>query len=750
MRRHLNPRTAAPAGRSLVEAKLALVEFFLSTDDVVQVTQASVQWLLHHTHVQCAFVALVASDGSSLIGAASAGLSSATVAEFALDVRDRRHPLVAAMRAPERSTHFPGGRRHPRTPLEKNPFHAIPLRTPAASPQLIGLLLACTADSALEPEIRWLADVLSDKLARIREGRVRSDVSLDLERRQLFLMLNAVTDPILLTDPTGKLLLANTHAERLFAAHPEQSEGRRRAVSLNNLFLSSALASAAAGASAERVARELVLVDPEDGSDLLFELLTAPLKEMREGTIIVSVLRDVTDLGRAQLQLDQNYRKLRDAEGEIRAERHRLELIMDSVADPIIVTAPTGEIEMMNAPAERLLTVHDTAAMGVERRVRSNQAHFSSFATALLVSGSDRPWRGDIGFSDPISGRALPVEAIAGKILSANGELAGIVTILHDQTQALERAGLYEELKHASDELENKVRTATGELAQQNALLRAQAIALEQASAAKSSFLANMSHELRTPLNAMLGYASMVLQGVYGEPEPDQQRALSRIESNGRHLMGLVNDVLDISRIEAGRMPVQLTEFETDQLIREVTAELEAVISRSPVPVVVEMSPAWTVLLSDRQKVKQIVTNLLSNALKFTHQGQITIRASCDDRAGTLAIAVQDTGIGVAPADRDRIFEDFHQVDSSTTKQFGGTGLGLAISRRLATMLGGRLFLEDTEGPGATFKLELPRRASQPADHGDRIPRSRDSSHDPATVLRAAHEPRSYGAEYGS
>ena len=144
------------------------------------------------------------------------------------------------------------------------------------------------------------------------------------------------------------------------------------------------------------------------------------------------------------------------------------------------------------------------------------------------------------------------------------------------------------------------------------------------------------------------------------------------------------------------------------------------------------------------------MTNLLSNALKFTHQGQITIRASCDDRAGTFAIAVQDTGIGVAPADRDRIFEDFHQVDSSTTKQFGGTGLGLAISRRLATMLGGRLFLEDTEGPGANFKLELPRRASQPANHGDRIPRSRDSSHDPATVLRAAHEPRSYGAEYGS
>ncbi len=525
-------------------------------------------------------------------------------------------------------------------------------------------------------------------------------------------MMNAVTDPILMTDSTGKLMVANTHAERLFAAHGDQSEGRRRAVALNNLFLSSALASAAAGTSAERVARELVLVDPEDGSDLLFELLTSPVKESREGTMVVSVLRDVTDLGLAQLQLDQSYRKLRDAENEIRAERHRIELIMDSVADPIIVTAPTGEIEIMNAPAEHLLTEGDSAHVDVERRVRSNQAHFSSFITALLVSGSDRPWRGDIGLGDPVSGRALPVEAIAGKILGVNGELAGIVTILHDQTEALERAALYEELKHASDELESKVRAATEELAQQNALLRAQAIALEQASAAKSSFLANMSHELRTPLNAMLGYASMVLQGVYGEPQAAQMRALTRIDSNGRHLMSLVNDVLDISRIEAGRMPMQLTEFRVDQLIKEVTVELEAVISRSAVPVLVAMDADVPPLTSDRQKVKQIVTNLLSNALKFTQQGSVTIRAACDGPAGAFAISVEDTGIGIAQSDHDRIFEDFHQVDSSTTKQFGGTGLGLAISKRLAQMLGGRLTLDSAQGTGSTFTLELPRLAA--------------------------------------
>ena len=179
--------------------------------------------------------------------------------------------------------------------------------------------------------------------------------------------------------------------------------------------------------------------------------------------------------------------------------------------------------------------------------------------------------------------------------------------------------------------------------------------------------------------------------------------------------MGLVNDVLDISRIEAGRMPVQLTEFATDQLIKEVTAELEAVIARSAGPgrrrnrVRRADAPA-----SDRQKVKQIVTNLLSNALKFTQHGQITIRASCDVTDGH----VRDLGPGHghwrgAEADHDRIFEDFHQVDSSTTKQFGGTGLGLAISKRLAHHAGrAAVRSTDSHGPGATFTLELPRLAA--------------------------------------
>ena len=165
----------------------------------------------------------------------------------------------------------------------------------------------------------------------------------------------------------------------------------------------------------------------------------------------------------------------------------------------------------------------------------------------------------------------MPVEAIAGKILSEHGELTAVVTILHDRREAIEKARLYEQLKQASDELERKIQAATADIAQQNELLRRQAIELEQASALKSQFLANMSHEFRTPLNAMLGYTSMLLQGVAGPSRARRpKRQLGRIESNGRHLLTIINEILDISRIEAGRMPLQISTFKVPELVDEV------------------------------------------------------------------------------------------------------------------------------------------------------------------------------------
>jgi signal transduction histidine kinase len=284
------------------------------------------------------------------------------------------------------------------------------------------------------------------------------------------------------------------------------------------------------------------------------------------------------------------------------------------------------------------------------------------------------------------------------------------VTIFHDMTEAMEKARLFQQLKDAYAEVERKVQEATTELAEQNELLRRQHIALEQASALKSQFLANMSHEFRTPLNAILGYTHMLLHGVSGSVSDLQRKSLSRIDSNSRHLLALINDILDITRIEAGRMPLNLTTFNIPELVDEVMAELEPIIKRSSLTVRPQMPRSLPLLKSDRQKVKQIVLNLLSNALKFTPSGSVTVAAAHDAKAHQIVIKVVDTGVGIAADDQKKVFEDFRQLDSSPTRGYGGTGLGLSICRRLAQMLGGTIDLQSTAGQGSIFMLRLPAR----------------------------------------
>jgi signal transduction histidine kinase len=205
----------------------------------------------------------------------------------------------------------------------------------------------------------------------------------------------------------------------------------------------------------------------------------------------------------------------------------------------------------------------------------------------------------------------------------------------------------------------------------------------------------------------------MLLQGVAGDLLPAVKRQLQRIDSNGKHLLTIINEILDITRIEAGKMPMQLSEFNLNELVPEVMAELDAVIARSKLTVTPHLSSEGPLVFSDRQKVKQIVVNLLSNALKFTHQGSIEINVEFDPGTHQASIEVTDTGIGIAVEHHERIFEDFRQVDDSPSRQYGGTGLGLAICRRLAMALGGRITLHSTVGQGSSFTLTIPVEAPQ-------------------------------------
>lgn len=698
---------AVPVAGLEPDPRLGLAEFLLSSVDIQASARRAIDWLAAHTGVKQAVVAIIEPNGSQLQLVAEHNVSSSAIVDFVVMREDEAHPLVEALDRAE-PTYFDGSALSFRAPLDGR-FHALPLRS-EEHPLAHGLLLASSTGPELHPDVAWLANLLAKQVSRLLSRQTLAETRQ--ERMLLYSIINAVTDPILLTDTEGKLIIANSHAEKLFAAPEDASEGWRRAVALNNMLFSAALSTSAV-ADIELARRELLLVDPLEGSDLLFELLSSRAKDERQGTYVVSILRNVTDLARAKEEIEESYRTLRMAQAEVRDERHRLDLIIDSVADPILVTDQEGDIALMNEPAERLFNVPGTAGEAAQRHVRSNGAHLTSFVSNVLTRTGEQRYRGEIQLSDPTTGRTLPVEGVAGTILSEQGELMWVVTILHDLTEAIEKGRLFEQLKQASAGLERKVQEATAELADQNELLRRQHIALEQASALKSQFLANMSHEFRTPLNAILGYTHMLLHGVTGAVSEQQRKSLTRIDSNSRHLLALINDILDITRIEAGRMPLNLSTFRLPELVDEVMSELEPIIKRSNLTVSARMPRSLPVLKSDRQKVKQIVLNLLSNALKFTPAGTVTISATHTARSRMVEIAVRDTGIGIPAEHQAKVFEDFRQLDSSPARGYGGTGLGLSICRRLSQMLGGTLELASQVNTGSTFTLRLPPRARQ-------------------------------------
>jgi PAS domain S-box-containing protein len=690
------------------EAKLAFVEFLLTAVDLQESARRAVDWLVAHVPVAEAAVLVAEGVANEMQLVAEHGISSGAIMDFSLSREDTRHPLIEALNSAE-PVYIDGLPAHHRGPLESRAFHAIPLRGDGLE-SAYGVLLVAGIGPTLDPDTLWLGRALGKQVTRLLGRQLLAETRFGQERMLLYSIINAVTDPILLTDTEGKLMIANSHAEKLFAAPDEASEGWRRAAALNNMLFSAALSTSAVGMM-EMARRELLLVDPLEGSDLLFELLSSRAKDERQGTYVVSILRNVTDLARAKEEIEESYRTLRIAQAEVRDERHRLDLIIDSVADPILVTDQEGDIVLMNTPAERLFNAPGVEDEPALRRVRANGANLTSFVSNVLTRSGEQRYRGEIQLTDPVGGRPLPVEALAGTILSEQGELMWVVTILHDLTEAIEKARLYEQLKQASVELEHKVQEATAELADQNELLRRQHIALEQASALKSQFLANMSHEFRTPLNAILGYTHMLLNNVTGQVTEPQRKSLSRIDSNARHLLALINDILDITRIEAGRMPLNTTTFGVGELFEEVQSELEPIIKRSNLAVSTKVPASVPSVRSDRQKVKQIVLNLLSNALKFTPAGRVAMTATYDSRRHEVAIVVTDTGVGIPLEDQVKVFEDFRQLDSSPARGYGGTGLGLSICRRLANMLGGTIDLRSEPGKGSEFTLRLPAKA---------------------------------------
>ena len=235
------------------------------------------------------------------------------------------------------------------------------------------------------------------------------------------------------------------------------------------------------------------------------------------------------------------------------------------------------------------------------------------------------------------------------------------------------------------------------------------------ASQHKSQFLANMSHELRTPLNAILGYTELMLDEIYGAVPQRMHGVLKRVQSNGRHLLGLINDVLDLSKIEAGQVTLSIANYSLEDVLQGVFVALESLARDKEVALQLDVPVSLPMARGDERRMKQVLLNLVGNAIKFTERGSILVAAATRDEF--FDISVRDTGPGIARDEQERIFEEFHQADNSATKGKSGTGLGLAIAKHIVELHGGRIWVESELGQGSTFFVSIPVNADVPLEH---------------------------------
>jgi signal transduction histidine kinase len=311
-------------------------------------------------------------------------------------------------------------------------------------------------------------------------------------------------------------------------------------------------------------------------------------------------------------------------------------------------------------------------------------------ATARRIAAGERGLRAEVHSRDEL------------------GELASAFDAMTEQL-----ANQEEELRRMNLVLEQKVRERTAELEQKQRELVAANVELERANRLKSEFLANMSHELRTPLNAVNGFSELLLEEIHGPLTPKQRRYVENILGSGRHLLQLINDILDLSKIEAGRMEVFPEEFSFRQVVDNATSVIQPLAQKKGLEVEVRVDPRLDRVRLDPGKTRQVLYNLLSNAVKFTDRGKVTVTATPID-ASWLELVVADTGIGIKPEDQARIFREFEQVDGSHSRRYEGTGLGLALTRKLVELQGGTIRVESEVGRGSRFIVQLPVRLGNP------------------------------------
>ncbi len=417
-------------------------------------------------------------------------------------------------------------------------------------------------------------------------------------------------------------------------------------------------------------------------------------------------------------------------ERRLKESEHWLATTLNSIGDAVIATDAQGAVTFLNPQAERLTGWSCQEAAGkpiadvfqiVDETLRTSAANplgraLETGAVTDLANPTLLVTR---------NGEERPIDDSAAPIRDEQGNRMGGVLVFRDVT---ERRRIEAELNRYRDYLEELVEKRTWELQQAKA-------AAEAASQAKSAFLATMSHEIRTPLNGVLGMAELLL----GTPlSREQRRYASILTQSGQTLLGLIDEILDFSRIEAGKLELRSVDFDLREMLEETVAAFDERARAKGLRLRAELAPDFPARVrGDPVRLRQVVVNLLGNAVKFTDAGEVAIHLGTLERAAATLIAridVIDTGIGIAPEARPRIFESFVQADSSATRRHGGVGLGLAISRRLVRLMGGDINVESVFGQGSRFWFTVRLATSGANEQVARAPRATPSTDAPTPV----------------